>query len=222
MGIELRMGSGRVLDITAPTMEDIEVHDLVYGLANLGRFSGRVPFLSVAEHSIEVARRVRDPEDLARQTCLKLWALLHDAPEVYLRDTPRSVKDHVALIWDDAQGQTQMESLVQVERRWMRVIARRFDLYAPCEPPEDWPFCRETGLPSPVREADEAQNRVEFDWFTAGGDPEEPMTDDERVWVPELMTPDEAAVAYRAELTGLLELWAELTGAAGGGEDAAR
>ena len=89
-----RMLSGRRLDLLDPTPLDIEITDIAHGLAFVARWNGQTigdwPY-SVAEHSLLV-------EDiLARlnpdiETCWRLAALLHDAPEYVIGDMISPVK----------------------------------------------------------------------------------------------------------------------------------
>lgn len=82
--------SGRAVNPLDLQVEDILFEDIALSLSNECRFGGKTdPFYSVAEHSVRVARWVKEkggsPED-------EQWALIHDAAEAYLRDMARPLK----------------------------------------------------------------------------------------------------------------------------------
>lgn len=58
--------------------------DIAYNLSHLNRYTGSAGQYSVAQHSVLVARNVREG--------LRLDALLHDAPEAYLGDVAAPLK----------------------------------------------------------------------------------------------------------------------------------
>lgn len=92
---------------------DIDIEDIAHSLARLCRYNGHCGgFISVARHSIWVAEHL--PRDL------KMWGLLHDAPEAYLGDMTRPVK-----------RQPSMEEYRQADERLEKVIAERFGLPYP-------------------------------------------------------------------------------------------
>lgn len=73
--------------------EEIFISDIANGLAMDCRYAGqgRVDrFYSVAEHSVHIACHARYHLDWPARGALV--ALLHDAPEAFLRDRPRAVK----------------------------------------------------------------------------------------------------------------------------------
>lgn len=79
--------TGKIIDLYNLKTDDIDILDISYGLSNIPRFAGQVPFYSVALHSIEVSRLV--PEEL------KLSALLHDATEAYIGDLVSPIKHKI-------------------------------------------------------------------------------------------------------------------------------
>ncbi len=80
--------SGKEFHFLDPKPEDIEIEDIAYSLANQCRFTGHVPFYSVAEHSLLVSAQFADSGDKQ----LMLAALLHDASEAYLSDIASPIK----------------------------------------------------------------------------------------------------------------------------------
>ena len=83
--IETRFGTK--FPFLNPSVEDIDVKDIAFSLANQARWNGHTPFLSVAEHSVAVAARL-PPH-------LQLAGLLHDASEAYLSDIPGPIKAYL-------------------------------------------------------------------------------------------------------------------------------
>lgn len=107
---------GRVVDPLALRVEDIAVEDLAHHLGNQCRFSGAVrKFYSVAEHSVRVTKWVR-AHGGSIEECR--WALMHDAPEAYLQDMPKPLKEN----------QYFGKAYRGAEARAMAVICERFGL----------------------------------------------------------------------------------------------
>lgn len=101
-----------------PRPEEITIEDIAHGLAYTCRWGGQCKeFYSVAQHSVEVSYEV--PPQLA------LIALMHDAPEAYIGDVKRPIKDDLA-------------NYREIERGIWLAIAERFGLPKcnPCEWPE--------------------------------------------------------------------------------------
>lgn len=81
----LQTWSGRTLDLRNPQPEQICAADIAAGLSRVCRWNGQCSrFYSVAQHSIHVAALVSKENRLA--------ALLHDAPEAYIGDLSRPLK----------------------------------------------------------------------------------------------------------------------------------
>lgn len=100
--------TGKRFDLLEPDVDMIDPRDISHSLAHLCRFTGHTSeFYSVAQHSCIVAELV--PEEY------KLAALLHDAPEAYLGDMTRPLKQWMP----DYRG---FEDVI-----WTRVC-ERFDL----------------------------------------------------------------------------------------------
>ena len=80
----IMLHSGRLLDLTNPEPDQIEIDDIAHGLAHTCRYAGQCDgFYSVAEHSVLVSYTARSA---------KLAALLHDAAEAFIGDLPRPLK----------------------------------------------------------------------------------------------------------------------------------
>jgi 5'-deoxynucleotidase YfbR-like HD superfamily hydrolase len=100
----------------SPRVEDIRIEDIAHALSNQCRFSGHVKqFYSVAEHSVRIARVLRN------QGCkneVVLWGLLHDASEAYLVDLPRPLKRTREL----------GDAYQKIEQNLMKAVCQRFGL----------------------------------------------------------------------------------------------
>lgn len=106
--------TGRYVHPLDMTPEDIDIEDIAHSLARLCRYNGHCGgFISVARHSIWVA-------DSLYLTDFQLWGLLHDAPEAYLGDMTRPVKQ-----------QPDMIKFRHADDALEKVIAEKFDLPYP-------------------------------------------------------------------------------------------
>lgn len=109
-----RTHSGRMIDLSAPVPEDINLEDIAHHLARVCRFGGAVDeYYSVASHSVYVARIVEAWEGATPE--LVRAALLHDATEAYLGDMVSGLKRLNA-------------PYKALERQWARVVEKRFDV----------------------------------------------------------------------------------------------
>lgn len=79
--------SGEHLDFLNPDPNTIILTDIAFALSNLCRYTGHVPFYSVAEHSVYVASRL--PKEW------RLAGLFHDAAEAYLGDVNSPLKQYL-------------------------------------------------------------------------------------------------------------------------------
>ncbi|MCQ0969187.1 HD family hydrolase (plasmid) [Paracoccus sp. TK19116] len=131
-----RMLSGRRLDLLDPTPVDIEIADIAHGLAFVARWNGQTsgdwPY-SVAEHSLLV-ETIFTAMNPGTQTCWRLAALLHDAPEYVIGDMISPVK---AALGPDYAA---------MDQRLTEAIHRRFGLPAT--------------LPADIKRAIKAADRV--------------------------------------------------------------
>jgi uncharacterized protein len=119
-----RMLSGRRLDLLDPSPLDVELEDIVHGLARVARWNGQTKgphIFSVAQHSllVEAIHAHLEPHAPASE---RLVVLLHDAPEYVIGDIISPFKAAVG------------ESYKSVENRLQAAIHVRFGL-APVTPP---------------------------------------------------------------------------------------
>lgn len=94
--------TGRAFWPLHPTKEALSVIDIAHALSNQCRYSGHVQFFySVAQHCCLLATWLANHGGSALD-CLQI--LMHDAPEAYLVDIPRPVKQYMPQyrIWDHA------------------------------------------------------------------------------------------------------------------------
>jgi 5'-deoxynucleotidase YfbR-like HD superfamily hydrolase len=113
-----RMLSGRRLDLLDPSPLDIEIADIVHGLARVARWNGQTGgthIFSVAQHTllVEAVLGAQSPRVDAR---VRLATLLHDAPEYVIGDMISPFK---AVLGDDYKA---------VEKRLLAAIHIRFGL----------------------------------------------------------------------------------------------
>lgn len=82
--------TGRRFTPARITVEDVEVADIAVALGNICRYGGHVNrYMSVAEHSVRVSRRIeRDGHSLP----FIIAGLFHDAHEAYLGDIIQPLK----------------------------------------------------------------------------------------------------------------------------------
>lgn len=122
--------SGRIVDLTRFSEEDILIEDISHALSHIVRFTGhaRVPY-TVAQHSLLVADLV-PPAD-------RLWGLLHDASEAYLGDVASPLK-------------SLLPDYRQIEEKFQKVIAGRFGL--PWPMPETVKFADRVALMAEKRD----------------------------------------------------------------------
>jgi hypothetical protein len=103
--------TGRAFWPLHPTMDALSVIDIAHALSNQCRYSGHVQFFySVAQHCCLLASWLANHGGSPLE-CLQI--LMHDAPEAYLVDIPRPVKQYMPQyrVWDHA--------INDVIREWM-------------------------------------------------------------------------------------------------------
>lgn len=80
--------TGKKFDLDNITPDQIDIEDIAEALAKECRFAGHCKgFYSVARHSLLVADNL--------PLGYRLYGLLHDAPEAYIKDMPSPVKQHL-------------------------------------------------------------------------------------------------------------------------------
>lgn len=103
--------TGRAFWPLAPTEDALSVIDIAHALSNQCRYSGHVQFFySVAQHCCLLAAWLSNHGGTPLE-CLQI--LMHDAPEAYLVDIPRPVKQYMPQyrVWD--------HGINDVIRKWM-------------------------------------------------------------------------------------------------------
>ena len=104
--------TGRKLHYLAPHSDEIDLRDIVRGVSRESRFAGQTEHsYYVAEHLIHCANLV-EPKYQA-------LALVHDAPEAYLRDLPRPFKK----LLNDLRC-----PIEEIERRILNAILLKFGI----------------------------------------------------------------------------------------------
>lgn len=100
--------SGRVVDLSRFSEDDVFVDDIAHALSQIVRFTGHItePY-TVAQHSVLVSGLCPDEH--------ALWGLLHDASEAYLGDVSTPLK-------------SLLPQYREIEGRVQREIAGRFGL----------------------------------------------------------------------------------------------
>lgn len=94
--------TGRAFWPLHPSKEALSIIDIAHALSNQCRYSGHVRFFySVAQHCCLLAKWLQENGGSAKD-CLEI--LMHDAPEAYLVDIPRPVKQYMPQyrVWDHA------------------------------------------------------------------------------------------------------------------------
>ncbi|MDH1267058.1 hypothetical protein N5C81_05450 [Rhizobium pusense] len=108
----MQVFSGRKYWPMDPRPHEVHIEDIAHSLAMQARYAGHcIKFLSVAEHSVLIARHLaakHAPE-------VALAGLLHDAPEAYCVDIPRPLKPYLT-------------NYKEIEQKNWLAIAARFQL----------------------------------------------------------------------------------------------
>ena len=80
-----------------PRPEEVKLEDIAHSLSLTCRYAGHCKFFcSVAQHSVLVSQLFPNDPSLA------LWGLMHDAPEAYIGDVTRPLKQYL-LTYDSGQ-----------------------------------------------------------------------------------------------------------------------
>lgn len=113
--------TGRMVNPLTCGPDAIDIRDIARSLSRLCRYNGHVGgFLSVAQHSVEVAWVLKE---WGEPPVVQLEGLLHDAAEAYLGDLVRPLKLGVI-----------GEAYKKAEERLEGVIAEAFGLQHPMRP----------------------------------------------------------------------------------------
>lgn len=89
-----------------PDPDLICIEDIAHALSNISRYGGHCHrFFSVADHSIRVAERTSDKNEI--------WSLLHDAPEAYLGDIPAPLKQTGEFSFYNIAEKTLMDAICE-------------------------------------------------------------------------------------------------------------
>ena len=123
--------TGKLVSLTDPVLEDIDLRDVVQGLAANNRFNGQSwRSWSVAGHSVLVTALAPHPE-------VKRYAAIHDAHEYATGDITTPMKAYLRDRFGD-------DVLKEIEDRFDTLIAAKMGLQYP------WPV----GVKEAVKEAD--------------------------------------------------------------------
>lgn len=111
--------TGKIFDYANPTPDMICIEDIAHALSMQTRYAGHCrQFYSIAQHSILCARVAGD-EGLPDVTIMQ--CLMHDAPEAYITDLPKPLKEL-------------LPNYNCIEESIHRVIAAKFDIPYPFFP----------------------------------------------------------------------------------------
>jgi len=107
----LQTFSGRFMWPLQPHEDEIFVEDIAHGIACEYRYGNQSPYpYSVAWHSVALSYVVPDH--------LKKFALLHDAPEGYIKDIPRTIRSQEPF----------KSEYEKIDHRLLEVICSRFGI----------------------------------------------------------------------------------------------
>lgn len=177
--------TGKKIDFLRVRPEDIDPRDIAHSLSLMCRFNGHVMYpYSIAQHSMEVLKRLPFNFNFFDFRDNRLWALLHDAAEAYLGDVTKPLKTLLA----DSRV-VPGPSYSDLESAFETAIAKRFDLPLPIPkevkwadayalrdealclfdfpPIEDWTgkieqACGGFGMPLPIRPLDARYAEQQF------------------------------------------------------------
>lgn len=125
--------SGKLVSVTDPKPEDVDVVDVAHALSMTCRFGGHCrDFYSVAEHSVhvcEIGTALRSHLDVTYPSTIEntrhsLVLLLHDAAEAYVGDLITPLKRNLL----DAKA---------LETKWLKAIEQKFNLGTALSDPEE-------------------------------------------------------------------------------------
>jgi len=136
--------SGKKFHFLNPQPDEICINDIAHSLSLINRFTGHTLVgRTVAEHSIDAARLLRDWGCSRKE---QLAGLMHDASEAYLQDISKPLKS----VLPDYQA---------LEKRVEEVIREKFNII------ESTPDLEKADITLCVLEADEFMDDPQFgDW----------------------------------------------------------
>ena len=86
----IQTATGIKFNLINPAPGSIVLEDIAAALGKICRYNGHTfAFYSVAEHSVLMARQLREE---GHEPMVQFWALMHDAVEAYVCDMPSPVK----------------------------------------------------------------------------------------------------------------------------------
>lgn len=113
LGSQLRLRSGKYIDLLNPQIDQFTFSDIAGGLSNLCRYGGQCePFYSVAEHSVHCAE-VAQNDKLPLRVIQAVF--MHDAAEAFCGDVIRSIKKII-------------KGYDEIEYSLVRLISEKFDV----------------------------------------------------------------------------------------------
>jgi hypothetical protein len=114
---------GIMIDLLAPSPEDIVLRDIAHALARCVRFTGHGDNVyTVAQHCVVVAELAR----LAGESrAVQAWALLHDAEEAYTNDVPSPMKAAVRELCS-IRGVPSVFDIIAKQLQW--AVSTRFGI----------------------------------------------------------------------------------------------
>jgi 5'-deoxynucleotidase YfbR-like HD superfamily hydrolase len=167
--------SGKLVSVTNPKPEDIDIIDIAHALSMTCRFGGHSrDFYSVAEHSVRVGiigSNIRDRHNITysqpkENTKHHLALLLHDAAEAYIGDIITPLKNSLG-------------GAAELETKWLLAIEQKFKLETRLSDPD----------PS-IKEADLLALSIEIVNLYDHVDP---------IWWSKFKTPSPSNLAYTVE-----------------------
>jgi len=142
-----RTYSGKVFNILCPNPDMVDIDDIAHALAHLPLYNGRTERLySIAQHSVEVARRVRNE--------FRMAALFHHAAAAYMGDISM-VRDY-------------FPDLKFVEERIQAAVYEHFGV-DPQLSPDAVEAIRQADLEMQASEHRDLLPPDEFNWLEASG-----------------------------------------------------
>lgn len=127
---KIRTFSGGYFDLANPHPSDVRMIDVAHSLATTPRYTGQAPEpYSIAQHSVLVARLVRDLGGTLHE---QQWGLIHDAGESYVGDWSAPLKALIRSFslqgWTDGWGTEPISRVMAIEPACTNAVARHLGL----------------------------------------------------------------------------------------------